>query len=67
MYFEEPGKINTEETLKLAFERGMALGINEVVVASTSGETALKAADIFEDFKLRPSVTIADFASPLNR
>ena len=52
MYFEASGKSNTEETLKLAFERGMALGLNEVVVASTSGETALKAADIFENFKI---------------
>ena len=52
MYFEEPGKINTEKTLKMAFDRGMALGLNEVVVASTSGETALKAAGIFKNFKI---------------
>ena len=52
MYFEEPGKANTEETLKRAFERATALGLNEVVVASTSGETALKAVKVFEKFTL---------------
>ena len=29
MYFDKPGKINTEKTLKLAYERGKALGINK--------------------------------------
>ena len=52
MYFEGPGKTHTEETLKRAFERAMALGLNEVVVASTSGDTALKAVEIFKKFTL---------------
>ena len=52
MYFEGPGKTNTEETLKRAFERATALGLNEVVVASTTGDTALKAAGIFEKFTI---------------
>lgn len=52
MYFEGPGKTNTEETLKRAFERGRALGLNEVVVASTTGDTAFKAAEIFEGFTM---------------
>ena len=37
MYFDKPGKVNTEQTLKLAYERGKELGLNEVVVASTKG------------------------------
>lgn len=52
MYFEGPGKTNTEETLKRAFERATALGLNEVVVASTTGDTALKAVEIFEKFTI---------------
>jgi len=52
MYFEGPGKENTEATLKSAFERATALGIDEVVVASTSGDTALKAFDIFQGFTI---------------
>ncbi len=49
MYFEEPEKTNTEETLNQAFKRAVALGLNEVVVASTTGDTALKAVEIFDD------------------
>jgi uncharacterized protein len=40
VYFEEPGKINTEETLKLAMERARARGINKILLASTRGDTA---------------------------
>ncbi len=48
-YFEKPGKINTEETLKLAIARAEELGIRYMVVASSSGETALKAVEIAEN------------------
>ena len=37
MYFDKPGKDNTDQTLKLAAERGKELGIDEVVVASSTG------------------------------
>lgn len=43
VYFEKPGEENTEETLKLAFERAKELGIKHVVLASSYGETAKKA------------------------
>ena len=43
MYFDKPGRENTEQTLKFAYERGKALGLNEVVVASSKGDTAYKA------------------------
>ena len=52
MYFDKPGKINTEKALKLAYERGKALGIKEVTVASSKGDTAKKALEIFEGFKV---------------
>jgi hypothetical protein len=39
-YFEEPGMVNTEETLRLAIERAKARGIKKIVVASTRGDTA---------------------------
>jgi hypothetical protein len=45
VYFEEPGKVNTEETLKLAMERAKARGIKKIVLASTRGDTALLAAE----------------------
>jgi hypothetical protein len=52
MYFDQPGKDNTDQTLKLAAERGKELGINEVVVASSSGETAYKAMKLFDGCRL---------------
>ncbi len=52
MYFDKPGKVNTEQTLKLAYERGKELGLNEVVVASTKGVTAYKTLGIFSNFKI---------------
>jgi len=43
LVFERAGKQNTEATLEIAKERAVALGIRQVVVASTHGYTASKA------------------------
>lgn len=51
-YFEKPGATNTEITLRLARERADERGIRQVVVASTWGDTALKAIDVFAGFKV---------------
>ena len=40
-YFDKPGPANTEDAAKFAVERAKELGIRTIVVASTSGETAL--------------------------
>ncbi|KXS43978.1 MAG: hypothetical protein AWU59_796 [Methanolobus sp. T82-4] len=48
-YFDDVGPENTEELLKLSAERAKELGIKYVVLASTSGETALKAAEAFRN------------------
>lgn len=42
-YFGRPGRGNTEKTALLAGRRARELGINTVVVASNTGETALTA------------------------
>jgi hypothetical protein len=47
VYFDEPGKGNTAETLRIALERARELGIRQVIVASTHGGTARAAADLF--------------------
>jgi uncharacterized protein len=47
VYFEEPGPVNTETTLRLAGERAKARGIKKVVLASTTGETARLAARLW--------------------
>ncbi len=41
--FESGGPEHTEETLEIALERAQTLGINQVVVASSHGDTARKA------------------------
>ena len=44
VYFEEPGTGNTDKTLNVAIERAKDRGINKIVLASTTGETARLAA-----------------------
>ena len=51
-YFEELKKENTEETFKIARQRGQELGIKTFVVASTSGWTGVQAMKAFEGMKL---------------
>jgi hypothetical protein len=48
LYFERPGKQNTDATLQAARERAAALAIRQVVVASTHGYTAKRAKEVFE-------------------
>jgi hypothetical protein len=47
VYFEEPGINNTETTLRLASERAKARGIKKIVIASTRGDTARQAAELW--------------------
>ena len=42
LYFLERGEGNTKETLKVAKERAESLGIKDIVVASTRGETGFR-------------------------
>ena len=46
VYFPKAGRENTDETLRIAFEEAEKRGIRYVVVASTRGETGLKAAEM---------------------
>ncbi|NQT31182.1 MAG: hypothetical protein HQ588_02515 [Deltaproteobacteria bacterium] len=51
-YFPEPGKQNTDEVLRLAVIRAEELGIKSILVASTSGNTALKAVEVFKEARI---------------
>ncbi|MGQ9558451.1 MAG: pyruvate kinase alpha/beta domain-containing protein [Desulfurispora sp.] len=42
MYFAQKGPLNTEQTIELAVKKAQVLGITHLVVASCSGETALR-------------------------
>ena len=67
MFFDKPGKNNTEQTLKLAFERGKELGLNEVVLASTKGDTAYKALEIFSGFSITVVTYHCGFKEPFKK
>ena len=52
VYFSNPGPENTEEVLHIARLRADELGIKTIVVASTRGNTAAKAVEVFEGAKV---------------
>jgi len=62
--FEKPGKTNTRQTLELACNRGKQLGLDEVVIASTTGETAYQALDMFKGFKITAVTYHCGFKEP---
>ncbi len=52
VYFDGAGTSNTETTFRLAKERALALGIQDIVVASTAGEAGVRAAEFFKGFRV---------------
>ncbi len=52
-YWKKPGKVHTEDTLRIALKAAKEREIETVVISSTTGFTALKALDIFEDSGLQ--------------
>jgi hypothetical protein len=53
LLFETAGEHNTDATLAIALERARVLGIRQVVVASSHGETARRAQAIFGPHSIR--------------
>jgi hypothetical protein len=52
VYFAESGSANTEKTLEIAKKRSEQLGIKTIVVASTSGETGVRAVKLLPNCKV---------------
>ncbi|MEE8414451.1 MAG: pyruvate kinase alpha/beta domain-containing protein [Dehalococcoidales bacterium] len=52
VYFEKPGEDNTDESFGIAKARAKELGIKTVIVASTRGNSAVKAVDAFKGMKI---------------
>lgn len=52
VYFDYPGEQNTESLLGLVKEYAEAKGIRDIVVASTTGKTGVKASTLFEGFNV---------------
>ena len=52
VYFEKPGGENTEAVLRIARQRAGELGIKTILVASTRGDTAVKAMEVLKGFRV---------------
>ena len=51
-YYNNPGQENSEETFLIAKRRADELGIQTILVASTTGNTAIKAIEAFKGLKV---------------
>ncbi len=63
-YFENTGRENTEEVLRIVRQRAEELGIKTIVVASTAGDTAVKATEVLSGFKVIAVSHLAGFRAP---
>ncbi len=52
LYYSSTGEVNTDQTLSEAKHRADELGITDIVVASTRGNTAVKALEVFKGYNL---------------
>ena len=64
VYFENPGKENTEEVLRIAKQRAEELGIKTIVLSSSKGVTAVKAVDAFQGLKVIVVSYVTGFTAP---
>jgi len=62
--FEHAGPANTRQTLEFALDRGQELGIKEVVLASSTGDTAYKSIELFKDFQITVVTYHCGFKQP---
>lgn len=52
VYFEQPGRANTERTLELAYARAKELGLRTALVATTFGDTGARAVEVLEGMEV---------------
>lgn len=64
VYFDKVGKKNTEDTLKLAKERFDELGLKKVIIATSFGDTAVKALNYFKGEELVVINSMYGFREP---
>jgi hypothetical protein len=64
VYFENTGRKNTEEVLRIARQRAEELGIKTILVASTSGDTAVKAIKVFSGLKVIVISHVTGYRAP---
>ena len=64
VYFEHPGTETTETALQIAKRRAEELGIKQVIVASTTGDTAVRAMGILKGLKVIVVSHVAGMREP---
>ena len=64
VYFENPGRENTEEVLSIAKQRAEELGIKTILVASTKGDTAVKAMEVLQGLRVIAVTHVSGFRAP---
>ena len=64
VYFKNPGSENTEDTLQLSRRRAEDMGIKTIVVASTKGDTAVRAMDVFDGLRVIVVSHVTGFREP---
>ena len=64
VYFEQPGRDNTDLTLQLAKARADQLGIRNIVVASSTGVTGVKASEVFKGYNIIVVAGVVGFREP---
>lgn len=62
-YFQNPGENNTANLIRAVKDRALELGINEVVVASTSGKTGVEMAEALEGTGIRTIVVTHQYGT----
>ena len=64
IYFDQAGAVNTERTLELARARAENLALRQVLVATTSGATGLRAARLLQGFDVIAVTHSTGFQQP---
>ena len=64
IYFNNPGSENTEAVLDIARRRAEELGINTILVASTTGDTAVRAMDALKGLRVIVVSHVAGMRGP---
>ena len=64
VYFERAGRENTDKTLRLAKERAEERSIRQVVIASTTGTTGVKASEVFRDYNVVVVTSVTGYREP---
>jgi hypothetical protein len=64
VYFDKPGTDNTEEVFRIVRQRAKELGSKTVLIASTRGDTAVRASDALKGLRVIAVSHVSGFREP---